>query len=271
MGIPGLFSLVRKKGYNPDVSRASTLSNTTNNKGRRLFDVLGTCFVDIRSAYTSQPQDVANTILREKIEPYGHKGNMTLFIDGPQAVEKSLTAQTREAKRSKAMEELSKSLDVYESRLDGGLRLRKQHFVAIRTGFSSSFYWSQESRQNFAKYMQELGWTVVICDTEADVRIAREAQINDIVISKDSDMMGYASVKNLWRPVSDNCIPVYKITDVLLTLGISGTQLTALAVVSRNDYQRNIYSLGPAINFSVIKEIGSRQGNHPLKMDGDIF
>ncbi|KAF9104163.1 hypothetical protein BGX30_009089, partial [Mortierella sp. GBA39] len=36
------------------------------------------------------------------------------------------------------------------------------------------------------------------------------------------------------------------------------TQLTALAIVSRNDYQRNIYSLGPATNFGIVKSIGSR-------------
>lgn len=48
-------------------------------------------------------------------------------------------------------------------------------------------------------------------------------------------------------------------------------QLTALAVVSRNDYHKNIYSLGPAANFSIIKEIGSSPGNIALKRNGGFF
>ncbi|KAF9078924.1 hypothetical protein BGX23_005752, partial [Mortierella sp. AD031] len=41
-------------------------------------------------------------------------------------------------------------------------------------------------------------------------------------------------------------------------IGLSRTQLTTLAVVSRNDYDKNIYSLGPVTNFSVVKTL---QGN----------
>ncbi|KAF9144409.1 hypothetical protein BGX30_012867 [Mortierella sp. GBA39] len=51
--------------------------------------------------------------------------------------------------------------------------------------------------------------------------------------------------------------PGLRIPDVLATLGVSRTQLTALAVVSRNDYHKNIYPLGPTTNFSIIKSIGS--------------
>lgn len=72
-------------------------------------------------------------------------------------------------------------------------------------------------------------------------------------------------------PVSNNLILVYKIPDVLTTLGISQMQLMALTVVSKNDYHRNIYLLGPTTNFSIIKEIGSRPGNIVLKMNGNFF
>ncbi|KAF9284831.1 hypothetical protein BGZ88_009765 [Linnemannia elongata] len=52
-------------------------------------------------------------------------------------------------------------------------------------------------------------------------------------------------------------ILVYFIPDILLALGITRAQLTALAVVSKNDYNKNIWSLGPATNFSIIKAINS--------------
>ncbi|KAF9129861.1 hypothetical protein BGX30_013727 [Mortierella sp. GBA39] len=88
--------------------------------------------------------------------------------------------------------------------------------------------------------------------------IAGDAQPGDIVISSDSDMMAYASVQTLWWPVSQGLILVYSMPDVLKTIEFSRNQLTALAIVSRNEYQRNIYSLSPASNYSIIKAIGHR-------------
>ncbi|KAF9109572.1 hypothetical protein BGX30_008315, partial [Mortierella sp. GBA39] len=88
-----------------------------------------------------------------------------------------------------------------------------------------------------------------------DLAIAIDAEPDDIVISSDSDMMAYASIRTLWRPVSGGLILVYTVPDLLKALGVTRSQLTALAVVSRNDYNRNIHSLGPATNFSIIKSI----------------
>lgn len=48
---------------------------------------------------------------------------------------------------------------------------------------------------------------------------------------------------------------------LLPTLGLSRAQLAALAVVSRNDYNRNIHSLGPGTNSSIVKSI-DHAGNY---------
>lgn len=141
------------------------------------------------------------------------------------------------------------------------MRIRKRHYTDIRAGLASSFYWSLSCQQHFAEYMRTLGWTVILYDTEADIAIARDAQPGDIIISSDSDMMGYASIHTLWRPDSRNIVLVYYMPNLLKTIGFNRSQLTVLAVVSRNDYQRNIYSLGPATNSSIVKSIGSRPGN----------
>ncbi|KAG0294603.1 hypothetical protein BGZ97_005052 [Linnemannia gamsii] len=103
--------------------------------------------------------------------------------------------------------------------------------------------------------MRSRGWTVKLCKTEVDVAIAQDAQPSDIIISTDNDMFAYISIVTIWRPVSKLVSLVYKVPDVLLTLGITRNQMTALAVVSRNDYQRNIHSLGLAANYGVIKKI----------------
>ncbi|KAG0064076.1 hypothetical protein BGZ89_009395 [Linnemannia elongata] len=114
-----------------------------------------------------------------------------------------------------------------------------------------------ESRRSFADYMTERHWTVKVVATEAGLAIAIDANPGDIIISRDSDMLAYGSIVTLWRPVSNDIILVYSIPDLLLALGITRAQLTALAVVSKNDYNKNIWSLGPATNFSIVKSINS--------------
>ncbi|KAG0333888.1 hypothetical protein BG005_005018, partial [Podila minutissima] len=111
--------------------------------------------------------------------------------------------------------------------------------------------------------MVQAGWTVRLCATEADLAIAVDNQPGDIVVSADSDMLAYASTSTLWRPVSNCLVLAYELADVRQELALSPAQLTALAVVSSNDYNKNIYSLGPATNYSIIKSL---QGNDPTSI-----
>ncbi|KAK3826555.1 MAG: hypothetical protein JOS17DRAFT_832663 [Linnemannia elongata] len=253
MGLFGWFPFIRKKGYSPNVLHNSDLPSLTT--GTRHFDVLANCFLVIRNAYANLPQEAAHRVLEKEIERFGTKDNLRLYIDGPQAKEKQNTAEARETTRERALERVEVCLNTFESRLNENMRIRKRHHTDIKAGLASSFYWSHTSRTLFAEYLTTRGWTVLICTTEADLSIAQSIQANDVVISKDSDMLAYGSVVTLWRPVSNNVILEYKLPDLLRTLSFTRAQLTALAVVSRNDYHRNIYSLGPASNFGIIKKI----------------
>ena len=167
----------------------------------------------------------------------------------------------RQKQREKAWERTATCLNTMEYRMENKLRLRKRHFADVRSGLSSSFYWSLESRENFAKHMASKGYTLRDVETEADLAIAIDAQPGDIIISADSDMLAYATVQTLWRPVSKGLILSYSIPDLLQTLGVSQSQLTALAIVSHNDYNRNIPTLGPVTSFSIIKSINSEGNN----------
>ncbi|KAG0090272.1 hypothetical protein BGZ93_009379, partial [Podila epicladia] len=85
-----------------------------------------------------------------------------------------------------------------------------------------------------------------------------------IVISADSDMLAYASTSSLWRPISKDLFLVYGLDDVRQELALSPAQLTVLAVVSSNDYNKNTYSLGSATNYSIVKNLQGN-GNTPAK------
>ncbi|CAO3569208.1 unnamed protein product [Mortierella alpina] len=114
-----------------------------------------------------------------------------------------------------------------------------------------SLYWAQLSAR--------LGGAAVqICETEADTAIAKDCQPADIVLSQDSDFFAYESVKLLWRPVGqrhDVKVLEYDKAAILSTIGLSSTQLTALACVSCNDYNKNIRYLGIATNYGIIKKL----------------
>ncbi|KAG9063427.1 hypothetical protein KI688_004310 [Linnemannia hyalina] len=69
---------------------------------------------------------------------------------------------------------------------------------------------SSESRLlfvRFVRYMESRGWTVKFVKTEADVAaIAKDATPQDMIISADSDMLGYTTIHALWRPVTGGLI-----------------------------------------------------------------
>lgn len=137
-----------------------------------------------------------------------------------------------------------------------GLRVRKHHFIAIKRQLRSSFRWDAQS--SFASYMTTKGWRVVQCSGEADVEIARTCLPTDIVVSRDSDFFAYQSVVHICRPMgygNRSSVACYHIPDILATLHLTRSQLTAMCAVTTNDYSSNIPSLGIASNYSLIKNI----------------
>ncbi|KAF8929937.1 hypothetical protein BGZ47_000819 [Haplosporangium gracile] len=212
------------------------------------------------NAYSNNPLDRAHEILERYLMRYGTKASLVLYVDGGQALEKQHAAKTRKAAREKSTISCEQSLDELERRIDNNLSIRKRHFTDVRTSLGRTFYWSLPARQAFITYMLQAGWTVRPCETEADLAIALDCQPGDVVISADSDMLAYASISTLWRPISKGLHLVYELIDVRRDLGLSPAQLTALAVVSSNDYNKNVYFLGPAINYSIIKSV---QENDP--------
>ncbi|KAI8357055.1 hypothetical protein B0O80DRAFT_305477 [Mortierella sp. GBAus27b] len=179
-----------------------------------------------------------------------------LYIDGAPPKEKMVTNQNREKIRSDAVQRAQTLLNSLESRLDSNHRVRKRHFTAIIKAINTSFYWTLDSRAPFANYLRSKGWNVQECPTEADVAIARDCKPHDIVVSGDSDMLAFAAeITTIWRPISRGQFLVYHLPSILEQLRITRAQLTALCIVSRNDYNRNIYLLGPITNFGIVKSL----------------
>ncbi|KAF9119345.1 hypothetical protein BG015_006370 [Linnemannia schmuckeri] len=113
----------------------------------------------------------------------------------------------------------------------------------------------EESRTSLAAYLINNGWNVIECPSEADIAIASDCQPSDIVVSGDSDMLIYDTVKTIWRPLSRGRFLVYKLAEVLGHLEISRAKLTALGIVSKNDYTSNLARLGVITNHKIVKSL----------------
>ncbi|KAF9158623.1 hypothetical protein BGX20_003309, partial [Mortierella sp. AD010] len=261
MGVIGLWSFLHQKGYEPVVRHQSThLFSPLDHSPTLRVDILGCLFLTIRNAYSSHPLDIAHSIVEKEIKLLGTPKSLVLYLDGSPSVEKRDTQIRREKDRAKAMELAQMSINELRDRVKKNLRVRKQLFRAIYKNLKKAFYWSLDARQAFAKYMKQKGWTIIECSTEADLAIAKDSIPGDIVISKDSDMLAYEKICTIWRPISRSRYLVYDIPSVLATLGLNRVQLTVLGVVSRNDYNRNIPSLGSTINFGIIKDLKDLDG-----------
>ncbi|KAF9401843.1 hypothetical protein BGZ76_007427, partial [Entomortierella beljakovae] len=181
----------------------------------------------IKEAYTHNSIEKAHKILEQYAMRFGTKDLLVVYIDGAQAIEKAETAKTRQAIRDKAAVQCEKSLSELEHRINSNMKPRKRHFTDVKSSLAATFYWT----------------------------LPMHCRPDDVVVSSDSDMMAYSTVSTLWRPISKSLILVYKLEDVRKTLNFSVAQLTALAVTSGNDYGKNVFSLGVATNYSIIKAI----------------
>ncbi|KAI7830486.1 hypothetical protein BC939DRAFT_489849 [Gamsiella multidivaricata] len=98
-----------------------------------------------------------------------------------------------------------------EERVRDVRRVRKRHFINLSKQINAAFYWFVDFRRGFAQYMRNMGWNVIECPTEAGIAIAHACQLNDIILSSDSDMLAYDTITTIWRPMSRRKFLVYDV------------------------------------------------------------
>ncbi|KAF9543103.1 hypothetical protein BGW38_009769, partial [Lunasporangiospora selenospora] len=184
-------------------------------QGRFRIDVQGSIYPSIRHAYSQNatPEAAHASVLR-RIEQLGNPSDSVLYFDGGAAVEKQQTHQDRQKVRTKALAEASKHITIFSERQEKNLRIRKSHFTRIRKELAKAFVWDPEMRKGLVRYLREKGWTAIECDTEADLQIAKDFQQGDVAISGDSDLLAYASIAKIWRPMGRQFLE-YDVNDVL--------------------------------------------------------
>ncbi|KAG0062154.1 hypothetical protein BGZ92_006266, partial [Podila epicladia] len=257
MGATGLWCLLRKKEHAPDVHDKPHCPSPTS---KIRVDVAGSQFSTIRYAYSNTHSDPNNAhrLLEHCLKKLGEKDRLVLYVDGYPAAEKAKTHDQREKGRHKARDRAHKALVVLEDRLQTNKRIRKHHIKNAAKEIRSAFSWTMEDRQAFVDYMANKGFQIILCATEADIKIAADCEKEDVVVSGDSDLLIYKSVSMVCRPMGRHKSQWYWLYDkaaVLDALDVTSTQLVALAVISGNDYTGNIPTLGIETNRKLIKKL----------------
>lgn len=263
MGVAGLWGHVKKKGMRPPLHHSPRVPSTSHIKV--LADVAGTFYTTIRWAYGQYNNNLtkAHSILENEIRHLSDQSQLVLYIDGGPAREKLDTHISRKAARHQALQRADDALINLAHRIASNQRVRKSYFRKINKNLNQGFYWTLEHRMSFNNYMRDKGWTAILCDTEADIAIAADYQPGDIVVSTDSDFLVYTSIETLYRPTGRGQRRQYLVYDkssVLATLCLTPKQILLLGIVSRNDYGRNIATLGIATNYELVKAIPDQEG-----------
>jgi hypothetical protein len=263
MGIPALWQHLRGEGHEATMLMQFPSTPLPPNAFYRI-DILASFYNTIRRIHITSPdQSTFNTIFEQHLISHGIPKTSILYIDGPSPAEKSATRETREAKRTRALQKAQIRIGDMEVRVGGRRRVRKRDFNNLFKNIRDAFYWSHESRNSLAEYLRNNGWRAFICLSEADTAIAFECQPNDIVVSGDSDMLIYDTVETVWRPLSNGRFLVYKLEEVLSHLELSRAKLTTLGIVSKNDYTSNLAQLGVITNHKIVKSLEKTEaGNY---------
>ncbi|KAH7048842.1 PIN domain-like protein [Linnemannia elongata] len=254
MGCRSLWRFLSKKKHKPPLRYLrSQRDEGTSNQFR--VDVQACLFSTIRYAYTaSHSLEAAHSVVEKRIKKLvKNRTTAVLYFDGAPALEKQHTHRQRQELRTKALDNANKVVDNFVERVNNNQRIRKQHFITINKNLATAFRWDPVAKQSLIAYLRERGWDVVECPTEADTKIAEDCHPGDVVISSDSDSLVYRNISVVWRPISGGRFLVYNIDEVLSTLSLNRNQLTVLGIVSYNDYNKNIYGLGCATNYGIIK------------------
>ena len=252
MGVPGLWPLVQKEGYVAVLQRFPTSPPNT----QYHVDILGSFFSVIRQIFINSDTAVAcMKFERHLVSCRFLKASTILHLDGPSPAEKDATNKERQAKRAKALIKADNVLNKMEEAIhDQQGRLRRQEFKTLNKAIVESFYLTQELRQALVQHLHTNGWNICNCCFEADTCIGEKCRQDDIVVTRDSDSLIYSNISTIWRPSRGGYL-VYSIPQVLLQLRISRAGLTALGVVSQNDYGKGIHNLGVKTNLKATRAV----------------
>ncbi|KAG0284183.1 hypothetical protein BGZ98_006017, partial [Dissophora globulifera] len=253
MGATGLWPWTKSRGYAP--SELILGSTQLPDGAKKRVDLAGGYYPIIRRVYGSNTLDDAHAAVEWQLKQVGKQDDIVVYIDGEAAEEKRSTHTERAGRRAKALDKAEEVIDMLDQRISSNNRVSKNQISKAEKHLMDSFSWSSEAKDSLVTFLRTTGWQVIECGTEADIEIARDCGPKDIVVTRDSDFIGYATVKTIWRLIGKRRVLQYSVESLLAAIKLTRAQLTVLCIVSHNDYSKNIHGLGPETNYKNIKNL----------------
>lgn len=269
MGIKNAWPFMHKKG---NILDAQPKVSPVSPKSKICIDICSTHNTLIWYFYSNTTNlNTAHLKLESCLKRIGDKAQVQHYINGEPAVEKKQTHVDHHQGQQNALIKAATAITKLESHLVTKEHICSHHIADAYKNLHQAFHWQLEHHSSFVEYMSNEGYDIVLCPTEADVLIASECQPKDAVMSCDSDLLFYKNIPTIWWPVGPckarQFVPYEKGT-LLRELGLSMTQLTALAILNRNDYINNIPHLVINTNAKLIKDMhGGKQEESKDKVD----
>ena len=205
------------------------------------------------------------TRLNNRLLQHFRQASSVLHIDGAPSVQKAQARSERQEKQGESLNKLQVSLNKVQdllgqaSQTDAVSRSRKDKLV--REAHTAQQLWKaartldNEMKEMLAEELQDLGWSVCRCDGEADVCIAGQ-QGPITVATTDGDFL-FLGVDTILRqdPENRSSFREFSIQDILETLDIGQEAWTAVGVVTKNDYCKNIPEHAISTNFKALQPI----------------
>ena len=256
MGVRRLWHLIEEVHQAPKVNPPSDTI--------LLVDLFGAYFCSVRYNFFALNNNewVYNAIDKFLKLRFTDKAKVEIYIDGGRTKEKEKTTKARLATAKRQLVAAEAIVSDIESKADGGETATSATHRRCSRYLLQSFILTAEHRRALTHGLKSRGWNAVMAKGEADLAIrARCEELKQqnnqfAVVTSDSDLLAHQAVPMIYRPFRRG-FRQYDVDQCAVDLGLSRRQLTALAIVSRNDYSSGPFCLDIGINIEIIKELAT--------------
>ncbi|KAF8948698.1 hypothetical protein BGZ46_005325, partial [Entomortierella lignicola] len=187
---------------------------------------------------------------------FASKENVVIFIDGQRTKEEK-TTEIRLTRSRTQLLHAKKIVDEMKANVKFGKAISSAKHKRCSRYLSQSVMLTNNDCTNLFNSLKNRGWDVVLGPGEADLAIRKRFSKLPrpfAVVTGDSDLLAHHSVPVIYRPFRGEFYE-YNVDECAKALGISRLQLTALAIVSKNDYTSNPFRFCVATNLEIIKDM----------------
>ncbi|KAI7895576.1 uncharacterized protein EV154DRAFT_548235 [Mucor mucedo] len=235
-------------------------------------DLLGTFYNIFKKYLCSHKRDFKGnreaclSILQE-ISFHFNKRRCILYLNGFDVplddYDETAKKEMRNELNKKKVVDLIKKVEASDHKVD---IFKFSQAKKIEWLLKKTFTITNEVKQAFLQVSTEQGWNTIIAPGRAVVAIARVANGKTVVVSNNSDLLFYSGVASVITMYHGK-FKCHNILDILASLKISSAALTALAIISGNDYDNHV--TGYEINRNYKWILGSK--NYTLELRGALL